>query len=211
MPKIDTVKDDQTGVSVDIHLNKKSLEFSAEFADFSITDKDGDKVRREVIKAIRERAALVWTPVIYAVQAHQLGLIVHENVIRPEEQREQMNLEIERFYVARKADGRWIRAEWDCPVDQRMSRTKWANEIPDGASDICYTIKDDRGLPYGRPTIKGKYLLPYDESLWNGLLEVIWQMKGIRELVVSLLSNEQGIAQLSAIGNGIPLLKSDRT
>lgn len=203
--KIDTVTEPKSGVTVAITLNKKTLEFSAEFADFHITDKDGEKVRDAVLWAIKERAELTWTPVIEARQTRNYGSIDTGYGALPLEQNEEMGLRIERFYVARKFDGNWVRAEWHTPDMERMHKAKhWYSKERD-MTEIKYTANETDQRDYNNK-LKSEYLLPYDQDLWAGLEVVLIQMKRIRELVKGLLSDEEGIQRLIAVGNGTPLL-----
>jgi hypothetical protein len=205
MAKIETVTEPRSGVSVPITLDKKRMEFTAKFADFSITDKDGEKVRDAVLRAIRERAELQWTAVIEAHQTRNYGSIGTGYGSLPLEQNEEMGLRIERFYVARKFDGDWVRAEWHTPDGERMHKAKhWHGRSY--MTEIKYTMHEsETDLRYNNK-LKGEYLMPYDDALWTGLEEVLRKMKMIRELVKGLLSSEEGVQRLIAVGSGTPLL-----
>lgn len=200
MAKIDTVTEPKSGVSVNITLDKKRMEFSAEFADFRITDKDGEKVRDQVLRAIRERAELKWEAVIEVQQTRNYGSIGTGYGTLPLEQNEEMGLRIDRFYLARKFDGNWVRAEWHTPDKERMHKAKhWSSRTRD-MTEIRYTVSEER-TTFGNKS-EGKYLMPYNDALWAGLNEVIIKMKMIRELVKGLLSNEEGIERLILVGSG---------
>ena len=208
MAKIDVVTEPKSGVSVPITLDKKRMEFSATFADFSITDKDGEKVRDAVLRAIRERAELQWTPVIQAHQTRNYGSIGTGYGTLPLEQNEEMGLRIERFYVARKFDGNWVRAEWHTPDGERMHKAKhWHGKERD-MTEVKYTSHETDQRDHDNK-LKGQYLMPYDVELWAGLEEVLRKMRMIRELVKGLLSSEEGVQRLIAVGSGTPLLQEN--
>ncbi len=199
--KIETIKEYKSGIEVNIYLDKKKMEFGAEFADFIVTGKDGEKVKADILAAIRERSELVWTPVIRAEQMYQVSTYNgHQEIYR--EQRENMGLTIERFYVARKMDGSWVRVEWFTEPQHRMMHAKsWHGDIAKGATGIQYSgsVEGDWTNPSRK---KGKFILPYSDALWDGLTEVLVKMKMIRELVSGLLGSEEGMAKLIAIGSG---------
>src|SRR5690348_1755659 len=110
MARVDTIEDRKSGIKVHINLDKKTMMFNAEFADWSFSDKDGEKVRTATLQAIRERVDLAWVPVITVFQEHDYASIDSGYGRLPPEQHETMGLRIDRFYAARKFDGWWVRA-----------------------------------------------------------------------------------------------------
>jgi hypothetical protein len=203
MPKVDTVSDRRVGIDVPVYLDKKTMRFSAEFGDFKICDADGDKVRRAVMAAIRERAELPWTPVIEAYQSQNTISTVRYGREVPLHLRENMGLEIERFYVAQKFDKRWIRVDWDVESDQRIMRARGWDNAPKG-DEIKYSTHNEYEAFTTRHSTK---VLPYSDDLWTGLTGVIDGMKHIREIVKGLLGSEEGVKRLIAAGSSnVPLL-----
>lgn len=204
MARVDTVEDRHSGIKVHINLDKKQMIFSAEFADWSFSHKDGEKVREETIKAIRERVSLTWTPVIEVYQENNYASIETGYGRLPMEQHETMGLRINRFYAARKLDGHWIRAKWDTPADQRLYDTRGWRWMDQDATEIKYTAH--HGTWMNQKTT-GEFVFPYSEELWAGLEEVIRAMRRIRQLVKDLLNDEEGIQKLISVGAGnVPLL-----
>lgn len=206
MPKIDTVKDNQSGIEVPIYLDKKTLVFSASFGDFRTQGSDGHKVRADVMAAIRERAALKWTPVIKARQTHNITSVQADGEEKRIEDREEMGLRIERFYAAQKFDGQWIRVNWRVDPENRMTKAAPWYEMKPTDTEIRYSSSSRERYPDFKN--EGDFILPYDENLWRGLTEIIRQMKRIRELVSGLLGSEEGISRLIAVGSDVPLLES---
>jgi hypothetical protein len=208
--KIDTVTEKQSGISVDIYLHKDSMKFSASYGSYSIYDPDGDKVRTEILAEIRKRAELIWTPVIQ-VNQDGYGSNTREPEYNspdwiPEEIEEKLNLEVERFYVARKADGRWVYAAWHLPPQERMQSARdWY--IYTGEK-LVFTSEQNLSSSMGYRTQynnRGRTLIPYSDETWDGLIIILRRVSEIREALRKLLISESAPVLLQALGNAMLL------
>lgn len=215
MAKIEFITDKETGLQVPMTLDKKSLMFSAEFGDFRISDANGEKVRQETLKAIRERASLTWLPVIMADMAARVSRDSryvtdpwNMKVVKEQEAQysEHMGLSIRRFYAACRFDGKWIEVGWNLEPENRAKngRAWYAGEkMMKGSKEIIYTL-NNRGQIFDDH--RSEYILPYSPELWDGLCTIIDKMKQVRSAVDALLGTDEGINRLVAAGSNVPLL-----
>jgi hypothetical protein len=208
--KIDTVTEKQSGISVDIYLHKDSLQFSASYGDYSIHDSDGDKVRTEILAEIRRRAELVWTPVI---QVNQDGYGSNSRKPEynspdwiPEEVEEALNLKVERFYVARKANGKWVYAAFHLPPQERMQSARdWYIYT---AEKLVFTSQQDlsSSMHYRSGyNNRGRAIIPYSDETWDGLIIILRRISEIREALRKLLISESAPVLLQVLGNAMLL------
>lgn len=119
--KVDTIRHRELGVEVALRLNFETMEFHAEYGGKRFVDKDGDKVRDQVLAHVEKESAVTWELVIRVRN-------VSDRVSRA---REGENLrvagvafEYRRFWLGRIASGRMVQVEYDVADSRRLELSK---------------------------------------------------------------------------------------
>jgi len=183
---VDTIKDRDTGVEVKVFLTPDDS-FKAVYLEAVFKMGSMGELRTELLKFIHENAKLEWIPVI-EVEANDTD----------ERHDHEISLKAERFLVARKHDGRYLRHDWIAPGEELDVR--YASE---------YYVYGTQGLvlPTFRSHAFGEnlYALKYDEATWAGLEKLQDAIKRLRDQLSELIGTEEGRQRIGEVGAALLL------
>jgi hypothetical protein len=173
-------------IDVDIHLDKASGEFSAEWGDQIFTGPDLTKIKRDITKAVEDSYTIAWIPVLI--------ITIFSNLYEHDEEA-LVDLSFERQYLA-KQDDKWYYTNWRNARDpSRMHRyyeSNFKGQIPSQWTDDLF---GKHGTTH---------LLPYNEDLYNGLCAIKSKLYTLGQKLQELIKSEEGLQKISTLP--MPLL-----
>lgn len=188
--KVGEITNARLGVTVDLMLDRNTLEFFAELGDLKITNKSADTVKAKMGEAIRAVSKLDWFPVVHIEQKDAFMSGGLEGFV---------GFKTERFWMAKKPNGRLTTLPWNRYMMLATSEmeTRWWSMVRDATG---FYWENNWGK-FELPCSEGKnHYLPYTDELWAGTERLITAIKLLRERLIALISSEEGIKQLVSIG-----------
>lgn len=187
--KIAKIEHGDTGIVVDLRLQKSTMTFYAEYGARSFSSKDGDEVRKQVLAAIEQDVE---------IELHSI-IEVEVEVPRPSwyEKREKGGfvISVDRFLYTKL--GRFRQLEWKRRDTENLilHLEKWTPHAYKGKPE-------DFAPPL---TFEGTheiiYYLPYSEAVWEGLLRIVKAANDLRSQLSGVLAGEGAIQFLTAISS----------
>ena len=119
---------------------------------------------------------------------------------REDEGQASITIKATRFWLSRSPAGRVVQCEYDVEPEHRKAKLEKY-----GGTDIQLTR-----LPLGAPfkfkgedsecKNGGRWLIDYDETIWETIQQMITAIKGMRRNLVGMFKSKDGIVQLQAAG-----------
>jgi len=200
--KVQTWRDDRSGLSADIYL--RGTRFVALFLEEMFEAPDVAMLRKKLRDKAEHWITMQWHPMI-EVAIKDVG-----PRYRDEAESESIELKLERYYVSASPTGELFKVGWDVDETHRKASMdhfgegyRWNRGI---ASKIRLT-----GLPLKAPlrTHDGGWLIDYNEQLWDGFEGVQRGIRRLRKRLEELVGTRKGIELLLRGGNGAQLLLKD--
>lgn len=193
---VKTITNYGLSVEADMFLNKDRLVFSAHLNGQNIESKDGNKVEEWIARQLKDACQLEWIPVICVLDTQTDSHSWNTRKL----DLHQISIDVHRFNVAVLPDKTLRAVEWDVPDDKRLTSQSspfhWAGKASDKAVVVDGKIK----LPVHD---KHSHILPYSESLWTGLNELMVGIDHLRNQLHNLLKSDSGIIKLESVGSKI--------
>lgn len=195
--RVDWIVHKRTGAKVALRLNKKTMEFQAEYGGQIYGSKDGAEVRAQVLAAIEKSHQLVFQPIIQVQVARgSLGSMYFSRA----DFGAGLALAITRFYISREDELRMLTWE-DYKRNNVASLKRW---MPSGFEGK----PGEFTLPFSRPNRLSygseHYYLPYSEQAWEGLQRIVKLVETARGRLDAFLGDPGVVAKLISIGTGSP-------
>jgi hypothetical protein len=207
--KVDTIKHEKLGVEVPLRLDFGSMEFQAQYAGRTFTDKDGGVVTQQVLDHIEKENAITWTPVIEVEDtSHRMeragdrsGSTRHVAVA----------FRIRRFHLGKATSGRILQAQWDIPkqnlynaaediyIRPQHADDRGKAEMPIFAKDLSLPWRELPDRWRQRPT---RTFLDYTEELWAGLNGIADIIEKERQQLATLVGNVEAFTLVAELGAG---------
>ncbi len=154
--------------------------YHAEYGDGNFTCPTLKELKRELSTQMELANQLKWIPVIEV-----------KTTDTPYDEQEcgnEIDLDFERYYIAKKPDGHWTQVDWDVTPDDRFkrSRTIWdsqAKYLDNLPSTNAENLHCNQRL---------EVYLPYDQAMWNSLLWLSKQIGLIRDMIKEALACPEG-------------------
>lgn len=188
--KVDTVTDAKLGISVPIYMDKEFV-FRAEYGDKQFVSKTAGDVATNVLKAIRDANELSWQPVILVRYKRPPDFYFSQH--RPNEDRFALEVDFERFYIAKRFDGTWSQVDWHIEPEHRVLNAKTWSYGSNGNIPFTYKSGFNTDIRF----------LPYSEELWAGIRELFVALKTLHMRLVDMVNDEDGSAMIANVGAGL--------
>jgi hypothetical protein len=173
----------QFGGKIPIYLSVKDSRFKAIFNGLELEAASLQGMRDMLCESIEKVSALEWIPIIELEVDGKNGEWYSEGI------KAEVELQYNRYYIAKKIDAGWIAAKWEIPAKDRLDRNRsWG---PDNVFD---------GVPYTKERYGSAkvHFLPYDEKLWNVLLDISRRIEALWKALDESVSSEVGRRGLMA-------------
>jgi len=179
---IDTFKDHQTGVEIEIYLTPDNR-FQAQYMQGNVTRDNIGDLKNALADLVRKNAQMEWHAVL-EIEEYKPWTQATESPI--------IGFDVERYYLAQKADGTYLKHEW--LEEGEQIDPNWAHQMYlRGVKkiELPYTYTNE-----GRTT----YMLKYDEDTWTGLQELQRVIEQLRDHLKGLIGSDEGRARVSQVG-----------
>lgn len=174
--KVGDYRHEKRGVTVELFLNRNTHEFYFDYQHQRYTKpalSDLKHCAREVIEA---GTSLTWVPMITVEKLEPFARTDDTFV----------GFTVDRSWIAQKANGRWLEANWGDEVDSAdmmRDREHWARSFYVDHRVTAFALPH-----YGDNT----YHLPYSVPLWEGLQTVLAHIRALRTSLHHLLTTPEG-------------------
>ena len=193
--KVNEVAHKQSGVTVDIKLDHETLIFSAKLPDdTTISNKDGEALKREVMQWLHKNMKLEWYAAIEVTPLAPFAASKEADHF--------VGFSLRRFYWAKKLDGKgYMQVDlWE--HDPRIEEKPWSwsksfAPMIEGNADFQPPTKSHRSL---RADV---YYLVYEEETWIGLCQMVEAIQQLNRRLHDMLSTEEGHALIAQVGANI--------
>jgi hypothetical protein len=211
MPRGKTfVKDivhERSGVKVGLYLDKKALEFSANYGEKTYTNEDGNVVEEQVQNAIKASLELEWMP---CIQVTPFQSYHRDN----EDKEASVGFALQRFYYAKMpgGDAKYRKSSWELQESWRDRYTKDAPKVYlsrfDSSGDFFYYEDGNSPVPFNPPCTEGgnrshRMYFVYDEALWLALVQVQAAIAKLHDQLDLLLTDAESRAKLVEYGQSL--------
>jgi hypothetical protein len=200
--QVDTIIHQKSKIRVPLYFNESNLEFTASYQGQHFMGSDGVKIKSAVWKAIDKSIEIDWTPIItvYPVEPFNSYQGEHSSYV---------GLKMKRSYVGYLKTG-------DRPDEMR--EMDWSYMETGNNTDIShvqfshgFSFKGKFEPPCHEGTgISGSFYLPYSESTWLGLEELISRINELRVRLYDMLTTDEGILAISEAGSRGLLLEAPK-
>lgn len=185
--RVDWIVHHRTQTKVALRLDRKTMQFEAEYGGRTFHSKDGAEVKAQVLDAIKAQCALEFHPVIEVALRHGYSSSSHH----AEVQAASIILELARYYYAVDGEVMWI-LSWDNFESGNLERTKGWHP---------HTGRERFSLPFRREANwDDRLYAAYSEELWAGLQELQAVIEKARERVLELMMGDIGLESIRAMG-----------
>lgn len=178
---------------VDLFFDKKSLQFYADFQGDRLKSRSAEELEHAIHAKLKTLEGLEWRAVLEVREHHDHFGGAPAN---------QVGFSHARFHLARRQDGRWIRADWNKdPADRLIWATEfYANNGTKYPFALPYRERDNIGV------LKNHVYLPYDQAVWDALEQINVLLRQLKIRIHDLLYDPEALAQLPARVASTPLL-----
>lgn len=201
--EVETIKHDRAGIEVVIYLDRESKDFFADFSGERFSGDTAAKVKMSVCSAIVDSLNWEWKPAIKVYKPIHHG---------QNDTNASLSINIERFYWARRNDGKNLTSSWSMPNFIRDRNTMasvfhWDDRcvefnLPCTNSHI--RSKDFYGKTHDllleKPTEPDTFYIPYSEDLWTGLNQIIQALHTLDNRLKEMIGSDEGIKTLQMVG-----------
>jgi len=185
--------DTNTHTTVEMFLDRNDHTFFAKFGDQKYEAASKNELIVQLQKAIHESVNITWAPVI-EVKRLEPG---HYSMMDRDKDPSFVGFRLARYHYGRLNDGTWVATGWDVPDQLRASARQ----------NLGWGRKDEFNPPchrQGHSGLPDTYFLPYDEAAWEALIQLVSNIRAVRQRWDAMLSSEDGIGQLvKAITSGM--------
>lgn len=185
------------GGNVEIRLDRADGTFSAEYGDQSFSSPEIVKVRQWLEKAVTKGTDLVWIGVIRITFPRRWNRDDEHTV----------GINFDRFWIAKKLDGGWVKADWDTEVysdeksrnfgekaDRLAGMTRFAIErsFRDGREkrEVEFSLPFTDTFDEGEPK-NPQYYLAYDEPTWAMLEKLNVTLDELQDRIKKFLGDAE--------------------
>lgn len=184
--KLDTLRHNKLGVSVDLCLDRNTALFTFELNGQIYSAKSMDELRSLAHREIEKLYHIKWEPVIEVTRLKPFA----------RDDSGFLGFTQERFYIAQKADGAWIQRSWGSegwPDDGR-------NHLSEAAyyADKNFAMYKDHDSRHDNT----EYVIEYSDAAWTALEHISAQINVLRDRLGDLLMTRKGVAQLETMKLG---------
>lgn len=189
--KVDEVNYRKLGVTIDIMMDPDNLTFFARVAGETLSNPNACRLKVAVIQKLTEVIGLTWIPVIEVKEAHIWAMGMEAAV----------GFVLNRFYVAQKVNGFWVKCRWEIPADWKDS----SNRLSYSEDFYWLPSHGEFSLPCSHPESQSGrvYYLPYTDETWAGLEQMQEAIKQLKVKLREMLSSTEGTQHLARIGANI--------
>jgi hypothetical protein len=205
------------GGNIPIYLDVGRALFSAVVGDVTLQDENLSALKKVVVEALKNQHSIEWIPVLEIGFGGDGWLSGSDR----NEIRKNVNLNFERYWIAKKIDGNWIASRWDesyypsgsrKPIVRTGDRVICSKPFRDaGERDPLtgdYKIPKNFSLPWTKkredrdetPT----YYLPYSKELWKSLVALSKKVDELQQHFVDILGTDEGRAKLIGSASKAP-------
>jgi hypothetical protein len=198
------------GVEVMIYLDRNTLKFFGEYNKEKFEFEAFEQVKTALRQAIEKNQNLEWIPVICINYSKNPGSMRAQDAY--------ISFDFDRFYYARRQDGKMLRTDWalykfpDFGREKRPEpdRNNQAQEFhwnadcepfvpPCNNGRLIRTVGNETPIkPYrDEPS---RYYVPYTDETWEGLKRLEAAIVAIRSKLAEILTTSTGIEQLTIVG-----------
>jgi len=153
--------------------------YNAEYGDGNFTCPTLYELKKELAAQMELANQLEWVPVIHVETT--------DTPYNEQEDGNEIDLDFERFYVAKKPDGKWTQVRWDTKPESRFKQSQ--------------TVWDKHGYFDNLPSsnVENLYMgqrlnvyLPFEQKTWDSLLWLSKQIGLIRDMIRQALGSAEG-------------------
>lgn len=173
---------------IKVYFEVENEIFKARVYDEWIRAENFSELKQKIISTVKEVSANLykWIPVI---QVEETGRGFSRDKVSSG-----VGFEIERYYVAKKEDGKWLRTDWNIETGNRSS--------------VCQTFKD-KGFKvpsveedrYGSDDPDRTFYMVHTEEKWAGFMRLIDAIEKLKSKLRDLVGTKEGQNIISEAGN----------
>jgi hypothetical protein len=174
-----------THTKVEMFLDRNDHTFFAEFGGAKYYGVSKVELEGHLRTAVKEAVEIEWAPAIEVRRLEPSYYSTQDRTADPSF----VGFRLHRFYYGRLKDGTWVTAPFDCPENMRVSFQRnlgWGR-------DKEFTLPCHR---QGHSGLPDTYYLPYEETTWAALSQLVENIRTVRRKLEEMLSSDDGIGQL---------------
>ena len=174
---------------IKVYFEVENEIFKARVYDEWIRDTNFSNLKQKIVSTVKEVSANLykWIPVI---EVEETGMFSS----RFPKASSGLGFEIERYYLAKKEDGKWLRTDWDIEAENRSSVCQ---TFMDKEFKIPSVVKDR----YGEEDPDRTFYIVYTEEKWAGFMRLVEAINNLKSKLRELVGTQDGQRIISEAGS----------
>lgn len=184
---------------IDIYLNRNDLSFFFDFQGERYEGGDIHTVHTKARDVLEASVDVKFIPII-EVDVMSFSSFQHKPIL---------GLTFHRMYIAKRTDGKWLSVSWELAKRNADEMFNYSSHDHSISKRLAPAGHIDRPM-VTKTNDSTDYIIPYDENLWLGLVELQKALGILRDKINGLLSSEEGLAIIGSasianlLGTGEP-------
>jgi hypothetical protein len=178
----------RTGVSIVIRIDQDGF-FTAQYGDRVIGNEKLPELEKELKQFVEESEKLEW---IQVLKANVTGQRFHGDG-------ESIGLNIDRFWLAEKRDGTWIKAPWDSEEERDLSDQYSQSRMDRSSAFYTADNTPSFSIPYIADGEGGTCYYRYSDAMWLGLTAISERIAALRAKLGEMIKTESGMKQIAGL------------